>query len=196
MSSKTDTAPSSQGPVVRTRVATRAPEVHVSFPESTSSPSLLARCGSKVSGWIDGMSEGTITALAVGISFGMTTFLLAVNEHRQRASLQEQMRDLRTQSRALQVAVDEYLRELRSVRARQPERSGVVANAPVLFVAPEASREVISGPQNTYRGNVVRLEGDECLDPPESDPLSPLFRRATESLKTDPPSPLFRRAQK
>ena len=136
MSSKADTASSSsRGPVVRTRVATRTPEVHVSFPEATSSPSFVARCGSKVSGWISDMSDGTFAAVMVGVTLGLLLTLFTVIGFQERAALQERIGEIRTKNAEQQGQLNYLLKEVRELRAARRAAGGSATNADSPHVA-------------------------------------------------------------
>ena len=151
MSSKTDTAPSSRGPVVRTRVATRAPEVHVTFPETTSPPSLLARCGSKVSGWISDTSDGTFAAVMVGVMLGLLLTLFTVIGFQERAALQKRISQMQIKNAEQQGHLNYLLKEVRSLKASRPAAGGSATNA---------ENPHVSGPSTSW------LDSPELAPPP------------------------------
>lgn len=198
MSNQTGTASSSRGPVVRTRVAGRAPAVHVSFPETTPSPSLLARCQSKVSGWISDMSEGEFAAVMVGVMLGFLLTVFTVIGFQERAALQKRIGEVQMKNAEQQGQLNYLLNEVRSLRAARPAPGGSATNAesphvkgpsvswldnPALAPPPPGSVATANTPvllvaadqgrgadRRTPRGNAPLLGLDETLDPPLAGP--------------------------
>lgn len=116
MNSKTGGASSSsRGPVVRTRVAARAPEVRVRFPEARDGgPSMLARWGRSVWSWMD--RNEWLPHVVLMVVVAMVMLLPSLVAMRDLGALQRQVQDLRSEQASQRGKSEEQSALIRALR--------------------------------------------------------------------------------